>query len=132
MQTQTVIASQLGKLAATNHNKQAGALSGALLGGGIGAARAPKGHRSEGLGRGATRGAMTGGGASIGALLGLLAGAGTHSVAGVDTRIAQGLAILGGLGGAGLGGYGGWRLSGGMLGKPSWEEDKDVAEDHTK
>jgi hypothetical protein len=54
---------------------KAALLDGALIGGGLGAATAPKGHVAENIGRGMVRGAGTELGAAVGAPLGGVAGA---------------------------------------------------------
>lgn len=78
----------------------------ALLGAGIGAARAPDGHGMEGLGRGIVRGFGTELGGGIGGLLGLILSKGHPG------------GLWGGLLG---GGYAGFKGTGAMLGRPSWE-----------
>ncbi len=72
----------------------------------LGTIRAPRGHRAEGLGRGALRGAAT----SLGGYAGL----------GGGLALKTNPLLLGILGL--LGGYGGFKLSGRALGQPSWEK----------
>ena len=98
---------------------------GALLGGGIGAARAPVGARGEGAARGAVRGGGIELGASAGTLLGALGG---HLA---DTGLSTAghpLLVGGALAGALGGGYAGHKMTDTVLGDPSWDK-KDSKKD---
>ena len=110
--------------------------AGTLIGAGVGGVSAPGGSRMEGVGRGATQG--------FGFDLGGLGGAGVLSLAGGLAGPAIAAALNGGnltpdqlrgatLTGAGVGGLGGY-VGGGllgrllakkMIGKPSWEKEKE-------
>ncbi len=98
-------------------------LSGAHLGGTLGAlpglAGAPKGKRTEGLGRGVARGAGMGAGAFYGLT-------GAQNVANM-LQVENPWAALGLMGAGGIGGgIAGDVLTRGLIGRPTWEtEDKD-------
>jgi hypothetical protein len=118
-------------------------LGGALLGGGYGAYKAPKGARPEGFGRGAYRGMGAGLGATAGIGIGGLGGGllgqvisnalhGRAQAPGDKRYLPALLALLG----AGLGGYGGgklgYRAAGGVTGDyakldKEEEEEKEAA-----
>lgn len=135
----TNLFSELGKQAAY-HEKQAiyVPLLPAMAGAVIGTARAPKGDRAEGFGRGV----LAGIGTDIGATAGVLGGAALGAGAGVGIEaLARALnlqtdrgsipiggtlagTIAGGIGGA----YGGLRLSQRAMGKPSWKRKEDKEE----
>jgi hypothetical protein len=123
--------------------------TGALIGGPIGAYKAPSGHRWEG----AARGAGAGFGAETGLGLGLLGGGGLGALAGGGLGYGLGSlsgtpeggragATIGGLLGAGLGGgagayhgaTGGYSLANRFMGPPSWEkkEHKHKGKEHEK
>lgn len=133
MHDKTAFAKRLGKLTA----KQALLFEG--IGGALGASKAPKGHRGEGLARGVTRGLGTSLGTGAGALAGIHAGnswaglpadpgaaAQTLADEGTQGRLLMALKILGSMAAGGtLGGLAGYGLSGAAIGKPSWEQDKE-------
>lgn len=95
----------------------------ALIGGGLGAALAPRGHKAEGFGRGARRGTHTGVGMGLGGALGLLGGIGTAMATNKLRPSDMAYYAGGGLaGGAALGGLAGYGLSGKTRREPTWEE----------
>jgi len=116
-------------------------LTGPVLGAGIGALGAPRGHRLEGSGRGAVAGTGARAGVTIGGVGGLLGGAaagaylgeqvepylGTNSDMAIPLGMAGG-AILGGLGGGVGGGIAGHRLANRLMGPPSWERHPEDEE----
>jgi hypothetical protein len=95
-----------------------GALTSSLVGAGLGGAEAPQGHGGEG--------ALRGGVAGTGTALGALGGAGLGAYAGHELGGGSipGM-IAGGLGGAGLGALAGHFGSNALMGRPSWERDKE-------
>lgn len=108
------------------------ALLGTLIGSGIGAYKAPPGHRFESAMRSAPVGFMTGAGAGGGLGLGGLAGLlGGHSIS--PELGLPGAAIGASLGGLGLG-YGSYRLGKRMINNalptPSWEQDRPSKKEH--
>lgn len=119
-------------------------IAGAGLGAGIGAARAPHGHRAEGVGRGALAGIGTELGMELGSFggagLGLAGGAGLAALIAKlkGTSFSQEPGLVSGLGGAGMGlgaiggmlggGVGGHKLMNRVMGKPSWDQDDSAAE----
>jgi hypothetical protein len=96
------------------------ALLDVALGAGLGAYNAPAGHRMEGVGRGGLRGLATGTGAMLGGAAG--AGAGMALAEHGHPNLAAITALLGLLGG----GVGGYKLSGKLLGKPSYAKKKPI------
>ena len=109
------------------HTKEAlgglGTLIGAI-GGGFGA---PKGKKTEGLGRGVGQGLGWDVGGGAGSMLGGVAGpAIMAAIAKAQGRELSpeemlGAASLGAVGGYGLGGLGGRQVAKGMMGDPSWK-----------
>lgn len=109
-------------------------LGGGLIGSGIGAAKAPSGHKWEGAGRGAAIGAMTGPPVGLGALLGGAGGIALGHGAGALSkgmgmpmgqqnigRLAGALGLLGLGGGAYAGGKLGLHIGRKVVGPPTWE-----------
>jgi hypothetical protein len=126
------------------------ALLGLIGGGAAGAISAPKGHKWEGLSRGAGRGVATQGGAELGlasdGLTGAGLGAGLGGLAGYLSGVPHDKLIemlqaggaigggIGGLGGALLGGRRGWNMAGDYMGPASYDPnnkkpDKGLAKD---
>jgi hypothetical protein len=119
--------------------------SAALIGGGIGAVRAPEGGKMEGLARGGFAGASTavgaglggGAGAGLGALGGGLVGSlvaklvagGDWALADKITNNAAGLGLIaGGVAGGVGGGVVGFKAMRGLMGPASWDRDKEQQE----
>lgn len=96
---------------------------GAIAGGAGGAALAPHGHHTEGLGRGVVRGAVTGGGVMAGGLTGALLGSQLSKTQVPSDQM--NIAHLGALLGALTGGVGAYAGAGAAIGKPSWEEKRE-------
>ena len=129
------------------------------IGAGIGAYRAPRGHRMEGAARGAGAGLGAVSGLNLGALGGTLAGGGLGALGGAlggaglgvlggaltgsvseGATLGAGLGgVVGGVAGSAAGGlYGAYRGAKGghgyankLMGKPSWEQDAKKDKDDT-
>jgi hypothetical protein len=112
-------------------NKQA-LVDGALIGGGLGAVTAPKGHLFENIGRGAGRGVGTEAGAAIGGTVGAAGGALAGLVPGLllslllKRNMVSPLAGLGGIAGTGYGAYhgglAGYDAAGKLMGPASYKQ----------
>lgn len=130
-------------IAATNPEKRAvldAMLGGAAIGAPLGAMKAPKGHRWEGAGRGATTGLIAGPMAGLGVLGGGAAGIGLgeagkalNSATGGNIsnptmdKVQAALALLGVGGGGYLGTKLGLRMGRSIQSPPSWEKDEGQA-----